>query len=182
VLKRTGIYWKGAEKLRGTAYRKAVCNWAQTNKPDIAAAFLIPRTLIRAIKGKQGYVDDVTLGQLLMHCFNKLDRQVFKSAHRKHGQRVLRFVTLEHTDEVGWHAHVLLTTPPNWHASDVSLLLQRLWLKQLRKFISPRFEDRLYWAEPVTGNYLWYATKQIGDGSTVDWPNAVIKSPEQASA
>lgn len=173
---------KEREDSPRVARRKAACNWAQTNEPDIVASFLLPRALTATIKRKQVFADEVTLSQLLMHCFNRLDRQVYKSAHRKHGLRVPRFVTLERTDEVGWHAHVLLTTPAHLHASNLSLLLQRLWLSQLREYVSPWFEGRLYWAEPVSGNYLGYSTKQIGDGSTVDWLNAVIKLPEQVSA
>lgn len=163
-------------------HRMAICEWAQENEPDIAVSFLLPRALTAAIKRKQVFADEVTLSQLLMHCFNCLDRHIYKSAHRKHGVRIPRFVTLERTDEVGWHAHVLLTTPEHLEPSQVSLMLQRLWLSQLRKYVSPWFEARLYWAEPLSGNYLWYSMKQIGDGSTVDWLNAVKKSPEQISA
>jgi hypothetical protein len=158
------------------ARRKVICKWVQQNEADIAASFLLPHALMAEIKRTQVFSDEVTLSRLLTYCFNRLDRQIYKSARRKHGVRVPRFVALERTDEVGWHAHVLLTTPAHLKPSQVSLMLQRLWLSQLREYVSPRFEDRLYWAEPITGNYLWYATKQIGDGSTADWSNAVIKA------
>jgi len=164
------------------ARRKAVCKWVQSNGADIAASFLLPKALMAAINRMQVHADEITLSQLLTYCFNRLDRRVHKSAHRRHGMRVLRFVALERTDDVGWHAHVLLTTPPHLRPSQLSLMLQRLWLSQLREYVSPKFEDRLYWAEPITGDYLWYSTKQIGGRGAADWMNVVLKLPDIKAA
>lgn len=154
-------------------YREAVREWLGANPADIAATFLLPRGLMGALKRAAIPTDEITLSKQLMHCFNQLDRQVFKSAHRNRGIRVPRVVTLEHTDDVGWHAHVLFTTPSHLSPTQLSLLMQRLWLRQIKRYVSPRFENRLYWADLISGDYLRYSTKQVGGNGDADWMNIV---------
>ena len=84
---------------------------------DLAASFLLPRALIAKLNSTQIRADEIALSQQLTHCFNQLDRQVYKSAHRYHDVRVPRFVALERTDEIGRHAHVLIATPARLDAS-----------------------------------------------------------------
>lgn len=154
-------------------YRGAVRDWLGKNGADIAATFLVPRALIGALKRTAIGADEIALGRQLTHLFNQLDRQVFKSAHRNCKVRVPRIVTLEHTEEVGWHAHVLFTTPSHLSPTALSLLIQRLWLRQVKRYVSLRFEDRLYWAEPISGEYLEYSTKHVGYSGDADWMNLV---------
>jgi hypothetical protein len=160
-------------RARDIRYQEAVRVWLGANRPDIAASFLLPRGLIGAFKRAAIPNDEIALSKQLMHCFNQLDRQIFKSAHRNRGVRVPRVVTLEQTDEVGWHAHVLLTTPSHISPANLSQLLRSIWLRQLWGHISKDFMDRLYWAEPISGSYLEYSTKQVGGNGVADWMNIV---------
>jgi hypothetical protein len=164
------------------AYREAVRQWVVGNGADLAASFLLPRALIARLNSTQIRADEIALSKQLTHCFNQLDRQVYKSAHRYHDVRVPRFVALERTDEIGWHAHVLIATPAHLKPSTLSDMVQRLWLRQLREFISPRFADKLYWAEHITGNYLEYSTKHVGGNGSADWMNMVFKLPNSKAA
>jgi hypothetical protein len=74
---------------------------------------------------------------------------------------------------VGWHAHLLIQSPSHLGPLLTSALLSNLWHMQMDIFATPNFEDRLYWPEPLTGNYFEYATKFLDRGSEVDWANIV---------
>lgn len=152
-------------------YRQNVRTWLDNPGWDLAISMHLPAALIAHLNQTKVQADDITFGRELNYCFNRLDRKLFKSAHRNHGVRVPRDVTLEFTERVGWHAHVLMASPKHIGPSATSLLLQRLWLKQIRPFISRQFEDRLYWARTFEGGYFLYMTKQIGVSSCVDWEN-----------
>jgi hypothetical protein len=160
-------------RARDVRYQEAVRKWLGENGADIAASFLLPRELMSALKRTSVGADDIALSLQLTYLFNQVDRQVFKSAHRNRGVRVPRIVTLERTDEVGWHAHVLVKTPEHFAPERLSLLMQRLWLRQLRWYTSPRFVGRLYWAEHISGSYFEYSTKQVGGKGDADWMNIV---------
>ena len=164
------------------AYREAVRNWLKGEQWDIAASFLVPKRLMVHLELKCIRADEVTLSRELTYCFNRLDRKVFGSAHRRKKIRVPRFVALERTDKVGWHAHALLRTPEHITPYQLSSKLGRLWLHQLGKFGVGTFEDRLYWAEPVKADYFNYSTKHVGGHGAADWLNMVIHSPRGLSA
>lgn len=163
-------------------YREATKEWLAKNDVDIAASFLLPKALMVRLSQTQARADEITLSGLLRRYFNKLDRRVFKSAHRRHGMRVERIVTLERTDAVGWHAHVLLKTPVHMSRFTFRLLMQRLWLKEIKGFADQsRIQARLFWAEPISGNYLDYSTKHVGRDAQVDWMN-IVRSAKHTSA
>lgn len=138
---------------------------------DVAACWQVPKRLRSAEIGRVANADESShqswLQGHLRHYFNRLDRAVLKSAYRNKAIRIPRFVTLEYTDEVGWHAHGLLSTPAG---VDQAKFVQRtswLWLRYLGQYAETSFADYLVWSKPTSGNYLGYITKTLDhSGST----------------
>lgn len=143
--------------------RAAIINWV-TDQPhhfNVAVALSPPKSLRAAEKGW----DDLWLQRKLTHFFNLLDRRVFgAAANRRRGLRVPRFVVLERTDESGWHAHIALSTPPHFDATQLIALAKRLWISCLKEHARGPFQEHLFWAETVTGAYIRYSTKDIASG------------------
>jgi hypothetical protein len=160
--------------LRSSELKWAVREWLQLERWDIAASFLLPKKLMVRLNNTCQRADEVSLSGELTHCFNRLDRRIFGSAHRNKGVRVPRYVGLEKADEVGWHAHVLFRTPERISPAEMISMLHRLWIGQMRGFGARFCKERLFWAEPITGHYDLYSTKQIGGIGAADWLNAVL--------
>lgn len=61
---------------------------------------------------------------------NRLDRSVFGNAAWRYQKRVRRAVFLEHGDDVGWHAHLVIEYPPGRAEALFRRRIARLWEKE----------------------------------------------------
>lgn len=118
-------------------------------------------------KVAQGWTAD-WLSNELRYYFNRLDRRIFKSAHRYHGARVNRFVTLENSEGVGWHAHALLRTPAGIQQAAFIALADQLWQEQQARYAAAHFQPRLSLIEPLSGKFSYYMVKSVHDGSNLN--------------
>ena len=141
----------------------ALCDWVQNAgvKWDVCATLHVPEAKRKAA---QGWTADWLSGEL-RHYFNQLDRDIFKSAHRNHGARVYRFITLENSDGVGWHAHAMLRTPASIQQAAFISLADQLWQAQQARYASAHFQSRLSLIEPLRGNFAYYMIKSVHDGA-----------------
>ena len=132
-------------------------NWiADTGiKWDLAASWIIPDAMRNAQRGW----DDIWLEKQMRLYFNKLDRRLLRSRHRRYSQRIPRFITLENSTGVGWHAHGLLATPEHINQDIMIGAVKELWLEHVADYQSRLSPIRLAWCQPVTSGYLWYSTK-----------------------
>ncbi len=125
--------------------RSAVREWLQSfGGADLIATMHMPRLAQAKLASTGGGDDSAALSRQLMHCFNRLDRKIFGQGHRRCGQRVKRMVVLEFATTVGWHAHLLMQTPAEVGPINTGALLEKLWLKQFRGFLTKDFENRLF--------------------------------------
>ncbi|MFC3704866.1 hypothetical protein ACFOOL_08865 [Devosia honganensis] len=148
--------------------RQQHVNWI-SNQPydfDIAASWHLPMSYKAAYRAN----DHVAFSSCLRKYFNTLDASVFKSAYRRKRVRLPRAIVLEHTDGVGWHAHgVISTQSSNLREEQAIELITSKWHKHLGSFSRGSFSDRLVFAEPRTGPYVEYMTKEL---SAVDWKHS----------
>lgn len=149
----------------GLSANTVLSDWIKNTgvKWDVCATLHVP-------EGKRKAEQGWTAGWLsneLRHYFNKLDRRIFKSAHRNHGARVNRFVTLENSEGVGWHGHALLSTPSGMQQAAFVSLADQLWHEQQARYTAAHFQSRLSLIEPVTGNFAYYMIKSVHNGSNL---------------
>jgi hypothetical protein len=159
----------------------ATREWLDQVPWNVGASFHLPKKLMARLNQTCRRADEISLSEELTHCFNQLDRKIFGNAHRKRGVRVLRFVALERTIDVGWHAHAVLRAPDQLSDEELISLLRRIWIDQYDDFSSIAFGQRLFWAEPITGAYDFYSTKNVGGSGAADWLNAVLPPSIPAS-
>jgi hypothetical protein len=158
-----------------TQYKAEVKGWLRTNVMDLGASFSVPNA-VHAIQSAISTPNDATtLSNHLRRCFNRLDRLVFRQAHKRKGVRVPRIVSLEHSENVGWHAHAVFGTPEHLTTEDLSTMLKALWFDQFHGYVSPRFAKELFWAEPITGDYFGYSMKLVGVYGALDVANIVLR-------
>jgi hypothetical protein len=110
----------------------------------------------------RGYNED-WLTRELRRYLNKVDRHIYKAAHKNRSVRLPRIITLEHTDTVGWHAHGIISNPSHLDEQTTQNILAKHWHKHVARFATERFEKRLFLAEPINSNYLDYITKHTKD-------------------
>jgi len=129
--------------------------------------------------------DDLWLQRVVSRYFHNVDRRIFGNAHTRRGVRSNRLVTMEHSVGVGWHSHIIASTPPSVSQDDFRSLLKKEWLRLTEHYASNAFKKRLVWVEPLTDGYADYCTKyafsdlsgNINSQSvapamgTVDWQN-----------
>lgn len=142
---------------RINALKSATDDWVSTQDIvwDIAACWHLP---LSDLKGDIENVE-MSVGTKLRRYFNTLDRCVFKAQHKK-GQRIKRFITLEHAECVGWHIHGILETPPHIEQRQFIGAVKDTWIDCVSndKIGLPR--TRLAWCEPIADRYPQYTTKQ----------------------
>ena len=153
----------GARLRMGVSASTVLGDWVQNAgvKWDVCATLHVPEAKRKA---EQGWTADWLSNELRLY-FNKLDRRIFKSAHRNHGARVHRFITLEKSEGVGWHAHALLQTPAGTGQTAFISLAEHLWHGLQAQYAAAHFQSRLSVIEPITGNFSYYAIKSVHDGA-----------------
>lgn len=140
--------------------QEAVTNWLddQSVSFNVAVCLHLPNQF----KAEYGE-SERTLQKALRRFFEKLDRKVLKSAHRRRKAKVPRFVILEHDDAVGWHMHALLSSSNTGYSTEqLSQIVKLLWLDEFaRSTTNLSFEPYMAWAEPVQHGHANYITKHV---------------------
>lgn len=125
---------------------------------DVAVCLHLPN----AFRAEQRRWDERSLQIKLRRFFSRLDSQVLKAAHRHRKKRVPRFVVLEHSASVGWHAHAVLSSATSkMTAEQLCMAVKLVWLQELGQHANNGFVTRLAWAEPLRDSYDHYITKQL---------------------
>ena len=107
---------------------------------------------------QQGWTADWLQRQLSAY-FNKLQKQVFKNMSKADRPKIARFITLEYTDNVGWHAHGIMATPDHMRKDEFSEILRDLWISHIGAGCCQKFKQRLFWCDEIRGAYKHYALK-----------------------
>ena len=118
--------------------------------------------------------DDIWLQRHISVYLNKLDRRIHKAAHKNRGVRLKRVVSLENTNNTGWHAHMCVETPADMTNDELITEMASVWLKYVSRWKSERFtDDRLFWAEEIKVGYDQYTTKNGTNilSGNMDWHN-----------
>lgn len=162
-----------ATPVRNRAIRDDVRSWLKPQNVDLAVGMHLPRLLQGEFRRLRIGDDQISFSQQLRHCFNRFDQRIYRGRHRRQNMRVSRLIFLEHQESVGWHAHILIRSPDDLGPIQTSAILNRLWHQRVRNYTTKDFGDKLYWSEPLLGNYFEYATKFLDRGAEVDWGNLV---------
>lgn len=106
------------------------------------------------------------MSQFLTFLFNRLDRELFGELHTKSGLRLPRFVTLERTNGVGWHAHISLKI---WRDAEgyvidpdcVQKALTDLWHEIIKQPQEGKFSAFFVKFKKTHDEFLSYSLKHI---------------------
>lgn len=151
----------GAWLFMDLTLREAYVSWAKQygDTLDVCATLHVPV----AMKVVENGWTSEWLSKQLRRYFNCLDRHVFKAANRNRGIRHYRWVALEYSDNVGWHAHVAISTPPSHTQVQFIDLAKSVWLQQIERYVNPKFKLHLAVIEPIEGEFFRYSVKSIRD-------------------
>ena len=109
-------------------------------------------------KEQQGWSASWLQRQLSTY-FNKLREEVFKHMNKTDRPNIARFITLEYTASVGWHAHGIIATPEHMTKDEFSEVMRDLWISYVGAGVSKKFKERLFWCDEIRGAYKHYALK-----------------------
>jgi len=107
--------------------------------------------------------DEQWLKRHLSAYFNKVSKRVFSNVPVKQRSNIARFITLEHADGVGWHAHGVLSKPKHVTEEEFIEIMRSLWIDQMGGYRVGRLRDRLFDCKQIEGNYQQYALKSATD-------------------
>lgn len=88
---------------------------------------------------------------------------VYKNIPDRKRPTIARFITLEHTDGVGWHAHGLLSKPAHMSLEEFSKVLREAWGKQMEHCEHDALGGRIFWCEERSSGYLSYILKSASE-------------------
>ena len=123
---------------------------------NVVACWHVPNAMRKHYKG----YDEHWLSKELTRYLNKVDRCIFKAAHKNKGARLPRIITLEYAEAVGWHAHGLLDCAKGMNEDETISVLKRCWDMQTERFATEKFEKHLSHFGYDNGFYLTYSLKQ----------------------
>lgn len=157
----------------GVSITTALCDWVKPYRKTltVCATLHVPSAM-RVVQ--KGWTAEWLSKQLTAYLKN-LDRHVLKAASRNHGERIVRWVTLEHSSTVGWHAHIAFEPPAGLDQSTFIKTADLLWRKHVGQYANARFNKHLSLVEPVTGNFFFYSIKNVYDQE--DFSRGVLDLP-----
>lgn len=166
------LLWRGVVTMRTLSdniLRENAHQWivSQPYLFDTAVCLHLPRKY----KFDNHAWDEISLTSNIRHFLNRVDRSILGAGYRHKKQKVPRVVTQEHAVGCGWHAHALFSAHAiGWTTATFVDRLKSIWeCEFLKGYRGGKFEDRLFYAEPVHGDYAGYIIKSL---STSDWPLA----------
>lgn len=141
------------------ALKNAQTEWLKERSKywNICAALHVPNAMRKHYFG----YDEHWLAKELTRYFNKVDRHIYKAAHKNRGMRLQRIITLEYSENVGWHAHGIFDCAEGYNEDETIEILKRYWQKQTERFAIQKFEQRLDYFEYDRGNYIDYILKNV---------------------
>jgi hypothetical protein len=153
------LFGNSVKAERQDRYKQALKHWLDDTgiKWDICATLHTP-------KAKRDTKDSWSkewLAKQLRRYFNALDRAILKAGHRNRGERIMRWVVLEHEAGVGWHAHIAIKTPDGKAAGELMQVADKLWRKQCKQHTNGKFDDRLTKIEEIHGRFIDYMNKFV---------------------
>jgi hypothetical protein len=151
--------------------RDTIMDWVRPlpTALDLAFSLHVPASLRWQ---EQGW-DEQWLSKRLKHFFTDLDRKALGAANRRKHLHLDRLVVLHQSPNVGWHAHCQITTPQCLSQDQLALLAERLWLRSLGPHARGKFQQRLFWCEPVVAGHMPYMLGHLSK-DTVDWENTLL--------
>lgn len=154
------------EVIRAKKLKIAYSRWLEKKcvKMNIAACWHVPAAMRWHF---DGYTAD-WLAKELKRYFNKVNRRIYKAASKNRGLKLQRVITLEYDPEVGWHAHGLLACGPGMNEQETIDVLENLWTKQTKRFVTGKFEKHCFWAQSDKGKYLSYISKRVHRQNEID--------------
>lgn len=136
--------------------KQAVVDWLNTwhGSWDIACCWHVSKHLRDIQEG-----DAAWLQRQLSAYFKKLHQHVY--AHIPYSQRpqLQRFITLEYSHSVGWHAHGIISKPDHMTSDQFMAMMRKIWLKHAGKGCTKAFKERMCWFQPLNGAYQHYMLK-----------------------
>ena len=144
----------------------ALCDWIKPYRKrlDVCATLHVPNAMRVAEKGWTS----AWLSKQLTTYLKNLDRHFLKAASRNHDARIVRWVTLEQSERVGWHAHIALETPTGVDQSAFIKVADLLWRRHVGQHANQRFNQHLSLIELVTGDFFFYTIKNVHDEDDLD--------------
>lgn len=138
-------------------HRHAISHWASNmgHNWDIACSWHAPQ---RMRIEQRGYSAE-WLQRQLGASFNAMRKSVFPHLPRNQRPVIPRFITLEFSEGVGWHAHGLVETPTHLTTNSMIDLMHEAWVGHVGRFATGKFAQRLFWGEKRTGGYVGYTAK-----------------------
>lgn len=124
---------------------------------DLCLTLNVPNRL-RTIEG--GW-DDRWLERELIKYFRDVDRSIFGRARQRKGYGVLRWIVLEWSPGVDWHAHILVRTPDQLTQDAYLQLLKEKWHKRRDRFCTEDFKPFLFHAQVRKGDFFYYTIKNV---------------------
>jgi hypothetical protein len=167
-----------------TALREQIREWVANQPCTFDTAICLHLT--KSYKYAHHAWDERGLSRSLRYLFNCTDRSLLGSAWQRAGYRIPRFITLEPSDACGWHAHAVLSASHAGVSVDQLVVqMKKIWEDKVHQhYANTKFGQRIFFAEPVYGEYIGYITKSLSlaeefwSGS-VDWENTWSPQPSK---
>ena len=169
------LRWKlTAVESPKTRQKVAWDNWLYTTGYDwrVACCWHVPQSM----RNEQSGHSKEWLARQLSAYFNTLDKRIYKKIPVSKRPRLPRFIVLERSAGVGWHAHGLMENPPHLSRDELTALLADTWENRVGRYCDGIFDRHLFWCEQRDRNYAQYSIKSAIEleGYNVDGVNGYI--------
>lgn len=139
--------------------REAYTDWFQTKKGNLAVCLHFPYSIAHT----QDVEPTAAIEKEINWLLKGLAKRVFsKTNFVRRRAKLQRLVVLERAEGVGLHIHMVVQVPGNIMMGKVIRILRELWERFWNGRQKSFTTERVFWAEPISGNYFPYSVKQIG--------------------
>ena len=149
-------------------------NWLYSTGYDwrVACCWHVPQSM----RNEQSGHSKEWLERQMSAYLNTLDKQIYAHIPVSKRPRLPRFIVLERSAGVGWHAHGLMENPPHLTRDEFTVLLSQVWEKRVSNYCDDIFDQRLFWCEERDRDYAKYSIKNAIEleGYNVDGVNGYI--------
>lgn len=169
------LRWK-LTTIRSPKARQKVAwdNWLYTTGYDwrVACCWHVPQSM----RNEQSGHSKEWLERQMSAYLNTLDKQIYAHIPVSKRPRLPRFIVLERSAGVGWHAHGLMENPPHLSRHELTALLADTWENRVGRYCDGIFDQRLFWCEERDRDYAKYSIKSAIEleGYNVDGVNGYI--------
>ena len=169
------LRWK-LTTIRSPKTRQKVAwdNWLYTTGYDwrVACCWHVPQNM----RNEQSGHSKEWLERQMSAYLNTLEKQIYAHIPVSKRPRLPRFIVLERSAGVGWHAHGLMENPPHLSRHELTALLADTWENRVGRYCDGIFDQRLFWCEERDRDYAKYSIKSAIEleGYNVDGVNGYI--------